>query len=376
MKYQHGLTAKFITTAHIVLLCLVVIRGAAQDRTWTTDKVERGLTTSIAVDRGHNLHLVYLTPNAKVYYAIRPSGASRWLPIKLVESTHSIVHIYPRVAADESGKPYVCVGTGKLLYVSLQASGWVTQEIDPGSGTLSYHCSIALGPDGTPHLSWYHEFLPNGKQYSHFRHAGLEDGVWVVRSVDGGISGKWNSMVIDSKGFPHASYSQWIHGGDLDYAVWNGSNWDITDVDSSHNSSTYRGFNNSLALAADGSAHISYLDFRTLKYAYQDHGKWVIEKVDTVASGYDPYVGGTAMLLDSHGDPHIVYSDFGSIKHAYRQGKEWKIDPVVSGALQQYENVDAAIGTDDTLYISYADPDDGYVKVAIGKISPTIKASK
>ncbi len=367
---------KRVAMLQTILLALLASQAMAQDRTWTTDKVERGLTTSIAVDRGQNLHLVYLTMEASVYYAIRPEGASRWLPIKLVDSTHSIVHIYPQVAVDNSGLPHVCVGTGKLLYVSLHDEKWVTQEIDPGSGTLSYHCSIALGPDGSPHLSWYHEFLPNGKQYSHFRHAGLEDGVWVVRSVDGGISGKWNSMAVDSKGFPHASYSQWVHGGDLDYAVWNGSNWDITDVDSSHNSSTYRGFNNSLALGADGSAHISYLDYRTLKYAHQDHGKWMIEKVDTVAPGYDPYVGGTAMLLDSRGDPHIIYSDFGAIKHAYREGKEWKIETVVSGALQQYENVDAAIGTDDTLYVSYPDPDDGHIKVRTGKLSPMMKASK
>jgi hypothetical protein len=360
-------------SAVMLLGMLWCVEVSAQERTWASEKVARGLTSSIALDSSQNLHLAYLTREGKVFYAFRPQESSKWFSVKVVDATHSFENIFPRVAADNQGRPHLCVAFGVLLYIAIQDKKWVTQEIDPGSGTLSYHCSIAVGSDGIPHLGWYHEYLPGGKQYTRFRHADLEDSTWVVRSVDEGISGKWSSMVIDSKGFPHASYSQFFSRGrslgELRYAEWNGSNWKITTVDSSEGSGSYRGFDNSLALAADGSVHISYFDGRTLKYAHRNHEKWIIEKVDTVASGYDMYGGSTTVLLGSDGDPHIVYPDFGAIKHAFWDGKKWRIETVVSGAVQQYNNVDAAIGPRDTLYVSYPDPEDGFIKVATGKLA-------
>jgi hypothetical protein len=365
--YLRVVEARILVT--VLTLMLVTTSLFAQERTWSSDKVARGVTSSIVLDADHNLHLAYLTRDAKVYYALRPAGSSKWFTIPVIESTHANTNVYPKVAVDKHDVPHLCVSFGVLEYVTLANHEWVKQVVDPGSGTISYHCSIAVGGDGIPHLGWYHEFLPGGTQYSHFRHADLENGTWVVHSVDGGISGKWSSMAIDAEGFPHASYSQFAHGGDLNYAQWDGDNWVITSVDSSENASTYRGFDNSLVLWPDGSAHISYFDARTLKYARQDHGKWIIDKVAVVASGHDVYGGSTTLLRDSRGNPHIIYGDFGAIRHAFSDGKQWHIENVVSGALQQYDNVDAAIGADDTLYVSYPDPDDGFVKIATGKLA-------
>ncbi len=367
---EHGVIA-------IVVLSLMQgVRANAQSWNWTTDKVARGSTTSLVLDKDGNLHLAYLTRDSKVYYALRPAGSAKWFSLVLLESTHANTNVYPRLAVDKQDIPHLCVSFGVLEYVTLKNGEWLKQQVDPGSGTISYHCSIAVTPDGVPHLGWYHEFLPGGTQYSHFRHADLENGVWMVRSVDGGIAGKWSSMAVDAKGLPHATYSQFIHGGDLDYAVWNGDSWVLTTVDSSHNASSYRGFDNDLVLWPDGSAHISYFDARTLKYAAEDNGKWSIEKVDVVASGHDVYGGSTTLLRDSHGNPHIIYGDFGVVKHAYKDDKQWHIETVVSGALQQYNNVDAAMGPGDTIYVSYPDPDDGFVKIATGKPAPEAVAKK
>ena len=363
--------------ALLVILPIILFgQAGAQEWTWTVDKVARGSTSSIALDAGQNLHLTYLTRDAKVFYGLRPAGASKWFSLMVVDSTHTTTNVYPQVAVDRQGKPHLCVSFGLLLYITLADHQWVKQQVDPGSGTISYYCSVAVAPDGTPHLGWYHEFLPGGAQYSHFRHADMENGTWVVRNVDGGVSGKWSSMVVDSAGVPHAAYSQLAHGSELKYAEWDGSNWNLTIVDSSGNASTNRSFDNSLALSPDGLAHISYFDARTLKYAHQDRGKWVIEKVDVVSSGYDYYGGSTTMLLDSSGNPHIIYGDFGAIKHAFWDGKKWQIETVVSGAVQQYKNVSAAIGAKDTLYVSYPDPDDGFVKIATGKLTPGTPVSK
>ena len=357
-------------------LILLGVQASAQTWTWTFDKVARGSTTSIALDAEQNLHLTYLTREAKMYYALKPAGASKWFSMVVVDNTQASTNVWPRVAVDSKGRPHLCVAFGELLYITLTDHQWVKQPIDPGSGTISYHCSIAVGSDGQPHVGWYHERLPGGKTYVHFRHADLENGVWVVRSVDGGLSGKWSSMVIDSKGFPHASYSQFARGAELKYAEWNGTNWSLTTVDSSGNVNSYRGYDNSLALSPDGSPHISYVDGRTLKYAHQERGKWIIEKVDVLSSGFDYYGGSTTVLLDSSGNPHIIYGDFGAIKHAFWDSKKWLIETVVSGALQQYNNVDAVFGPKDTLYISYPDPEDGFVKIATGKPGSSAPVSK
>lgn len=366
----------FPAAVAISAMMLLSVSASAQVWNWKFDKVARGSTSSIAVDAGQNLHLTYLTKDAKMYYGLRLAGASRWFSLMVLDSTHANMNVWPRVVADKQGRPHMCVSYGILMYITLTKDQWVKQHIDPGSGTISYHCSIAVGPDGAPHVGWYHEFLPGGAQYSHFRDADLVNGVWMVRSVDGGISGKWSSMAVDSKGFPHATYSQFAKGGDLKYAEWDGSTWNLTTVDSNENAKSYRGFDNSLALGPDDSPHISYFDGKVLKYAHQDHGRWVIEKVDVVSSGYDYYGGSTTLVLDSNGNPHIVYGDFGAIKHAYSDGKKWQTETIVSGAVQQYNNVDAAFGAHDTLYVSYPDPDDGYVKIGVGRLTSSAQVTK
>lgn len=359
----------------LALILLVPTLVQSEDAAASVETIGRGLTSSIALDAAGNLHVVYLGPNAKVYYAFRPAAGKKWFSIAVIDSTHSTQNIYPMVTADSAGQPHICVATGELEYVTLRDGKWVTQIIDPGSGTLSYHCSIAVSADGTPHLSWYHEFLPGGQQFTHLRHADMEQGVWIVRSVDGGISGKWNSMVLDAKGLPHISYAQFGHGADLRYAAWDGKEWGIVEVDSSHNSLAARGFDNSLALGPDGSEHISYFEDANLKYAHRSSGKWVIETAGGVSTAYDHYAGSTTMLLDKHGNPHIVYGDFGGVRHAFRQGDKWQTETIVSGGIQQYPNVDAMIGVDDTIYVSYPDPADGEVKLATFKLGNVVANS-
>ena len=362
----------------IAVVCLAIVyaaeRAPAEERKWTIEDVQRGITSSIALDEAQNLHIAYLANDARVYYGFRARNSTRWFTLSVVPSsvTHGTKSIYPRVTTDSSNLPHICVLSGTLSYITSRGGHWVMEEVDAGSGTLSYHCSVAIAGDGRPHLTWYHEFLPGGKQYTHMRHASMEEGVWVVRSVDGGISGKWNAMAIDSKGVPHVSYSQWSTNGGLRYAVWDGTGWSIAAVDSGNEI----GYDNDLVLSSDGTPHISYFDQTTLKHAYQKDQKWVIENVAVVRDGYDFYGATTAMLLDSKGRPHIVFGDFGAVKEASWDGTKWETQVIASGGVQQYFNVSAVMGPDDTLYVSYPDPEDGMVKVATGKIMGAATTAK
>ena len=370
------LQQRTLAVAIMIILLLGTGHAVAAERTWKTEEVGQGVASAIAIDSGQNIHVVYVTNEAALIYGFRPAASKKWFTTQILSSTHVTHNIFPRIVADRYNQPHVCVAIGTLEYITFRNEKWTNQEIDPNSGVLSYHCSVGVSSDGSPHVVWYHEFLPGGQQFAHARHADLENGIWVVRSIDGGISGKWNSLVVDAQGIPHVSYSQWEGGGDVRYATWNGKGWDIEALPRTKGEPAYRGFDNSLALDRDGRPHISFLEEGSLRYAERRDGKWKLEKVDDLGSNFDFYLGNTALLLDSNGTPHILYGDIGAIKHAFRNGEKWEVETIISGAAGQYPLVDAVMGPEDTLYVCYSDPGDGRVKVAIGTIVSSSQEGK
>ncbi len=98
---------------------------------------------------------------------------------------------------------------------------------------------------------------------------------WVIETV-GGISNGSDagiSLVYDSFGNPSMSY---IERGQLKFARWNGSSWEIEQVDSQ--------------LTNSGGASLAYApydpdnpDIRVIRFAWLDEesGFWVYEAVDS-----------------------------------------------------------------------------------------------
>jgi hypothetical protein len=124
---------------------------------------------------------------------------------------------------------------------------------------------------------------------------------------------------------------------------------------------------NSLVLDAKGLAMISYYEESGLKYARQkEDGTWSIEKLASTFpsptwAGYR-----TRQALDSQGLPHLVYEDGGTLRHMSWDGQAWHTQIMARPGEQRLRYASIAIASDDTIYISYCDPEDGSLKVAVG----------
>jgi len=99
-------------------------------------------------------------------------------------------------------------------------------------------------------------------------------------------------------------------------------------------------------------------------------GKWKIEAVAPVLKSIGWAEFTSDLVFDKQGRPHIRYEDGGAVKHAYWDGSKWRIQIVVQPGSETSLYSSMKIDADDTLYISYKDPVDGSLKVAIGSLAP------
>jgi len=348
-----------------LLAGLLVPVANAQTWSWQTERVDRsGKFTALAADTDGNLHLSYSDGEGKIKYAFRTKSAGKWFSMALDGGDG-----FTDLTIDQQGNPHVCFVFRVVKYASFDGKQWHVQSIATDAARISFSCAVGVGPDGTPHVSWYRDQNVDNSYYTHLKYAVLVDDTWVIRTVDFDTqTGKWHSMIVDSRGVPHLSYDAFVNGN-LKYAFWDGKHWVIKTVDFRGRSGPVHniGMGNSLALDAKGQARISYQDGESLKFARQQGDTWTIETVDNVTA-LGSWVGWrTSLVLDRRGFPHISYDDGGTLKHAYWDGTKWRIQVIAPRASDPYRYSAMTIDKDDTLYISYRDPQDSSLQVAIGR---------
>ncbi len=355
----------------ILFLTLALVSWAGMPKTaqaqWTWKSVtvdKTGVSTSIAVDAHGDVHLGYGTDDGQVKYAFRQAGVSRWDTITLSDGGVDFVSL----ALDATGSPHLCSTFHRLKYYAFNGTKWNVEEIAPDAANIQYSCSLGIAPDGTPHLAWYKVENADRSNYLHLKYGSLENGVWAIHTVDFDMqTGKWDSLVVDSHGVPHLAYDAFVDGL-MKYAVRTADGWNVSVVDARKpDSPEYNvGMGNALLLDAQGKAHISYYTTHTLRYAVQNGDTWTVQEVDHVPEPRSWLDSRTALVLDNEGNPHIVYQDGTALKHAYWDGKQWRFQYITPPGSDAHRFPSIAIDKDDTLYVSYRDPADSSLQVAIG----------
>jgi hypothetical protein len=240
-------------------------------------------------------------------------------------------------------EPYSTSSSGLFLIAPDLVSPWWSEIAD--SEGVGWYTSLALGPDGTPHISY-------SSSSTTLKYAHRSDSGWAVDTVATHAfneTGQYGSIAVDSQGRPHIVYHD--YPGIVYYTYKDAGVWTTSEiVDSGYGF----GAGTSIELDAAGNPHVGYVDGgdEELRYAYKNGGGWTPEIVDDVGSvGWEP-----SLALDEDGYPHISYYDWtnSSLKYAYKDGGGWQIETVAAASNAGWYS-SLAIDAEGRPHISYHD---------------------
>ena len=371
---KRNIMSGFVPVVLISFMALPLL-AAAQDWTWTTSQIDvEGTDSAVAVDHAGDVHVSYRSPTHDgLKYAFLPAGSSRWFTMTLDPMLGSFL---TSITLNSDGNPYICYTPGSIKLASFDGTRWKIQEIDPGVGLVSYYCSVRVGSDKNPQLSWYVE------SRIILRYAALQNGVWIARSVDeSDSSGKFNSLTIDRSGKPQLSYIG-LNGTRLKYARLVGGDWTRSTLEGPDRAISKSrgdtGMGNSITLDLDGNPLISYFDVSSLKFAHQVDGKWQFEIIDqypTLMGAWSWRIFRSIIALDREGHPHIGYQSPLGLKHAWWDGSQWNTRVIIAPTGSTFDG-GMAIDEKNNIYFTYTDPVQHTLMLATGRYTVGEQAAK
>ena len=251
---------------------------------------------------------------------------------------------YPSIFLDTNNIPHVLYpnNNGSLIYEKHEETGWKKTVVDSGLLTGKYN-SIEIDSNFYLHASTYEDFY-NDLRYIYQDSLGTHA---EVIDAEGSV-GKYSSLALDTSSYPHISYYN-ESNGDLKYAYQDPSGWHIQTLESAGDIGLYT----SLELNEYGYAHISYYDQTNmdLKFAYQDSSGWHIQTIDS-AGDVGLY---SSLVMDSLGNPHFSYYD--ATNHTLKYDGQI-IDN--EGEVGKYSSL--SLDINDRPHISYYDETQGDLK--------------
>jgi len=180
------------------------------------------------------------------------------------------------------------------------------------------------------------------------------DNDWYIYTVDEKYFESYSSLALDSNNYPHIIGTS--NGKFIQYARWNGSDWEHFDKISEYLAYPY---SNSLVLDSEENPHICYYavqyGYCYLKYTTFIGTTWNIIDIDYGDPGFAFY---NSIYIDSQDNPHIAYtSDYytGQIKYAKYDGYNWEKETVDDTPNSTGGRVDFTLDSKDYPHLAYND---------------------
>jgi hypothetical protein len=358
-------SAKKLANSLALVILLVTPAASSKGADWqieAIDQAAKGSYASLKADKSGNLHVAYVLEDGynTLKYGFWDHSLKRWFVMPIARSA-----FFCSLALDSKQLPHVSWDNGKLWYAHWDGDSWKKQAIPIVANDIGFYTSIGLGANDNPAISFYeYEGAPGTGFVIRLRAVMWNGSFWQLQTADPTPgSGKFNALVVDSKGRPNIAYGNVKYEGmSLRYASWDGHAWKYEFLEGGP-SQPFAAQAVNVVLDQSDNPHIAYTDAvaHVVKYATRHNGKWEFEVVDSLLREGFPDRNGIA--LDSEGNPYISYFDQGAgmLKVAHRTSRGW-VTEVVD---QNYAGYTSSIQvTNDSVWVVYSAEQENALKFA------------
>ena len=187
------------------------------------------------------------------------------------EETKIRIFYFVSMRVSPDGNIMIAYLNNRALQFARQQNGNWQIELIGDQGQMQHAGSLAIDRDGKPAISFY------DRKKRCLKLARWKDEKWNIEIIEGNKVGPFSVLMFDSSNHPVMAYAdeEW---DDLRFSYWNGYSQFQMKLD--YEGSV--GFYNSMDLAPDGDAFISYYDIslKALKVAFQTGKYWNLEYID------------------------------------------------------------------------------------------------
>jgi len=235
-------------------------------------------------------------------------------------------------------------------FVLYSAGGveWQVERIEGTSGTV-YWPFVAVNDTGSLHMTYY---VVGSLVYAMQTEHGWERSV-VTTDMIRGVS----PLVFGPTGDPHICYHVWSEGSSYEsptlvHAEKTGDDWTRSTI--SNNS--YQG-SQSIALDANGKAHVAFVRAGDVVYANNSNGHWVettlIDEPEYDGPSPPSNRGMTSIAVDQSGHPHVAVGYDSHFVGVFSEaGGSWNLSTLYNWGLT-YDSVSMAIDGNGKILVVY-----------------------
>jgi hypothetical protein len=281
------------------------------------------------------------------------------------------------LSLDSNNQPHVVYGGNDqttIMYATRENGEWILTPLLTAFsvGQANYDRDIQTSEDGVVHILFTSDNDPRPNTDYRVIYMSIANGVVSEPNmITNGIVGKWSSMTLDENNNPAVAY--WDNGGDLFFAHFDGSEWQIDNVDND-GYQNHSGFYPSLVYGADKKYYIAFQshDPKKLRVASGQPGNWQIEDAADLP-GWQLYDSPSPMVMDENGNLYIAYYDVDAADLILlnKENDTWAATVLDSeGMVGQHASM--KLNSDGLPALSYYDETNGHLKYITASLNAVV----